>query len=506
MLPRKPELILIASSTAGPVALRKLLGELPASFPVPILLVQHILKDISSHFAAQLAAQCKLRVVLAQAGLAVEAGVVILAPGDQHMALCADGKRWSVRLHQGPKENSVRPAADVLFRSAAELVGPGALGLVLTGMGKDGLEGCRAILAAGGQVWAQDKTSAVVTGMPGSVIDAGLSQYSAPPEELGRALARLALGFVGPQMAREAASAPEPALPRPRLRSSLDEPPKLACSLVPAKCSAQSFQFMRQLMHEHAGIALAENKDYFVATRLAALADEVGIPGVDALVDKLRQLAFGELHASAIEALTVNETSFFRDAPIFDILLKRVLPELVERRKGERTFQVWSAACSTGEEPYSLAMLMRARFPELGQWKFSVLATDISQRVLAKAREGLYTQREIGRGLPKDMLHRFFVQEGCSWRAGRELRGMIDFRELNLRKPIPYQRTFDLILMRNVLIYFDDETKRDVLMRIAQALRPQGVLVLGNADALREPGPELEAMHCEPLVAYVRRA
>jgi len=485
-----PKLIVLAASTAGPPALRELLGRLPAEFPVPILLVQHTLKDMTRQLAEQLAGQCALKVREAREGEAVQPGSVLLAPGDWHLEVQA-GPSGAVRAHlqQGPKEQSVRPAADVLFRSAAQVARREVLGIVLTGLGEDGLAGARAIVAAGGKVWAQDRASAVAPSMPGKLCDAGLASFTGTPAELGDELVTRILGRPA------AGSRPRPALPAPRPVPTLGAVPA-------APISAENFRFLREYLRGHAGITLGENKDYFAGTRLQALAERLEIASADALMARLRSEPGGGLGEQVVDELTINETSFFRDALCFDLLYERLVPGLIARARSERRLRVWSAACSTGEEPYSVAMGLRTRFQELSTWRLEVLATDISRRVLAKASEGCYSAREIGRGLPRALLERWFVAQGKEWRVAESIRSLVSFEVQNLQKPFPLREPFDLVFLRNVLIYFDDATKREVLLRIVRTMRSGSILVLGSADALRDTSLPLRPLHCEPLVAY----
>lgn len=534
-LPR-PELVVVACSTGGPQALGRLLAALPQGFSLPILVVQHALPGTERLLADQLARRAPgLRVEVARDGREVEGGVLLLAVADQHLEVEGRHGTRRVRLTRGPKENSVRPASDVLFRSAARACGPRTLGIVLTGLGFDGREGARALRQAGGRVWAQDAASAQVASMPVSVAEARLAEWVATPEELGRSLGRLDQGAT-----RWWKDVPVPDAPLPGTRSATPARAQMnratlhragspgagfgpggsgkGPSASPSSggrtdrprrpgrstCTPASFAFVRELLRERAGISLPENKETFVCSRLVPVAEEAGLPDVDALVGRLLLDPFGPLHVTTLEALMVGETSFFRDAPAFDVLLERVLPPVVERRRTARDFRVWSAACSTGEEPYSVAMMLPRRFPELEQWAFGVTATDLSRRSIARASAGVYSDRQIERGLPPTFRERNFVRTAGGWQASEELRRRITFQQLNLKQGYPFGVQFDLVLMRNVLIYFDDDTKRDVLVRVAATMRPGAVLVLGNADSLRWPVGGLKPLRCEPLVAYER--
>jgi chemotaxis protein methyltransferase CheR len=244
----------------------------------------------------------------------------------------------------------------------------------------------------------------------------------------------------------------------------------------------QDFDYICRLLKERSAIVLDSGKQYLVESRLTPLARKLQLNSLEALIGRLRTSAPNGLHNQVIEALVTTETSFFRDHNPFEALRKVVLPDLIQRRKNERRLNIWCGASSTGQEPYSLALLLRENFPELASWNISLMATDLSQEVLARAREGRYSQIEVNRGLPIALLLKYFQQEGTHWRLHANVRGMVDFRAMNLAQPWPPLPRMDLILLRNVMIYFEVETKKTILRRIAQLLRPDGYLLLGGAE------------------------
>jgi chemotaxis protein methyltransferase CheR len=246
--------------------------------------------------------------------------------------------------------------------------------------------------------------------------------------------------------------------------------------------SATSFEYVRAVLRERTGHLLADDKVYLVETRLLPLALDRGFGSVEELVVRLRATASPDLLRGVLDAMAINETSFFRDGGPFDDLRDRVLPELIRLRAGERRLHLWSAACSTGQEPYSLALLLRESFPELRPWTIRLLASDFSRAALARARGGWYSALEVGRGVPAALRSRFFVPAGAGWQVADEVRGMVEFLSLNLIEPWPALPPFDLVLLRNVLIYFDLPTRQQVLARVRQVLRPGGYLMLGGAE------------------------
>lgn len=263
-----------------------------------------------------------------------------------------------------------------------------------------------------------------------------------------------------------------------------------------------NLDFIRLLLHRRAGLLLNADQEYLAETRLAGLALEAGCPDLDGFVDGLRAQPFSPWLPRVADALANNETSFFRDPALFEALRTRLLPELLGRRSMERSLSIWSAACSSGQEPYSLALLIREHFPQLAGWNLSLLATDFSEQMLRRVREGSYSQFEIGRGLPATLLVRYFERAGLNWQVRKEVRNMLTTRPLNLVEPWPPQPPMDLILLRNVMLYFDQPTRRAILERVRAHLRPDGYLILGAAESLATLAPEFRPLSVGSALAY----
>jgi chemotaxis protein methyltransferase CheR len=244
----------------------------------------------------------------------------------------------------------------------------------------------------------------------------------------------------------------------------------------------EDVHYVRRLVLEQSAIALNEEKGYLVEARLTPLARSLGLASVSALVSQLRASPAGDLHRRAVDAMATHETSFFRDRKPFDVLRELVLPPLVERRAERKRLDIWCAGCSTGQEPYSIAILLREHFPQLTDWHVSLLATDLSAAALEYASAGSYSQLEINRGLPAALLLKYFSKQGTEWVVRPDLRASISFRRLNLIEPWGRLPRFDLVFLRNVLIYFDATVKRSVLARVADAMAPDGFLFLGSAE------------------------
>lgn len=244
----------------------------------------------------------------------------------------------------------------------------------------------------------------------------------------------------------------------------------------------RDFDVVCKLLREQSAIVLEPDKQYLVETRLAPLARRLKLQSLGELIAQLRSQPGNGLCRQVVEAMVNTETSFFRDHHPFEALRKVVIPDLIDRRRNERRLYVWSAACSTGQEPYSIALLFREHFPELDGWKISFLASDLSREALTRAREGRFNQIEVNRGLPPALLLKYFEQNGSDWQLKPALRDMVDFQEINLAQPWPTRSRMDLVLIRNVMIYFDVETKKVILERLARLLNSDGYLLLGGAE------------------------
>lgn len=247
--------------------------------------------------------------------------------------------------------------------------------------------------------------------------------------------------------------------------------------------NSQDFEFVSQLLRKRAGIVLGGDKMYLLESRLAPLARKEGLPSIDDLIQVVRARRDERLISQVVDVMTTNETFFFRDKTPFDHLREAVMPALSAARKGQR-IRIWCAACSTGQEPYSIAMMLDQSPALSGGVPVEIVATDISDRCLERARQGLFTQFEVQRGLPIQMLMHYFTQQDDHWRISERIRSMVTFRKLNLMDPSYNLGKFDVVFCRNVLIYFDSATKAEVLERIAQSTNPGGFLMLGAAESV----------------------
>ncbi|MFO1154531.1 MAG: protein-glutamate O-methyltransferase [Rhodospirillales bacterium] len=246
----------------------------------------------------------------------------------------------------------------------------------------------------------------------------------------------------------------------------------------------EEFAYLAGFVRERSGIVLPAEKAYLVESRLKPLASEHNIRSFGELVTALKLKRNEQLARSVVDLMTTNETLFFRDTKPFDLLRDVVLPLLVESRPKGRPLRIWSAACSAGQEPYSIAMTIKENAARFAGWPVEIVATDISSSVLTKARAGVYSQFEVQRGLPIRLLVKYFVQNESQWTVRPDIRDMVQFREQNILEDMVRLGSFDIVFCRNVLIYFDSNTKRTVFERISRCLAANGVLFLGGTETV----------------------
>jgi chemotaxis protein methyltransferase CheR len=244
------------------------------------------------------------------------------------------------------------------------------------------------------------------------------------------------------------------------------------------------FEYLRKLLKERSGLVLSADKQYLVESRLLPIARKAGVNGLGGLVQQLRASGAERLTIEVVEAMTTNETFFFRDKIPFDHFRDTMMPALLAARTAQRRIRIWCAAASTGQEPYSLAMMLKDMGNKLAGWRIEILATDLAVEVLEKAKVGTYTQFEVQRGLPIQLLVKYFEQKGDTWQIAPAIRAMVDFRPANLLQNLAHLGTFDVVFCRNVLIYFDQPTKIEVFERIARVMAPDGFLSLGAAETV----------------------
>jgi chemotaxis protein methyltransferase CheR len=243
------------------------------------------------------------------------------------------------------------------------------------------------------------------------------------------------------------------------------------------------FAYVRELVHRRSAVLLEAGKEYLVESRLLPIVQASGEGSLGRLVARLRSSPEGSLHKQVVEAMMTNETSWFRDHRPYDALESVILPDLLRRRATERRLTIWSAATASGQEAYSIAMVLHERLAADPRWRLRVLATDLSEDMVRRTKAGRYSQLEINRGLPAARLIRHFTRAGIEWQVNEPLRRLVDVRQLNLAAPFPPLPPVDVLFLRNVLIYFDPDTRRQIFDQVRRVLRPDGYLVLGGAES-----------------------
>lgn len=250
------------------------------------------------------------------------------------------------------------------------------------------------------------------------------------------------------------------------------------------KVGPAQFAFLRDLLRKRTGVVINETKVYLVVARLTPIVRQRKIASLDTLIDRLRFQADASLERDVLNAMMTHETSFFRDKSPFETL-KKLIPELMARRAAQKQLVIWSAACSSGQEPYSIAMLLNEHFPDLiASWKIRILATDISEGVLTLAREGVYGNLETARGLPQPLLTKYFRPLQGKWSISQDCRRFVEFRRLNLNDPWPMMPHCDIVFLRNVMLYFDVPTRTAIVGKMRRVLKPDGGLFLGGAETM----------------------
>ncbi|NKB56608.1 MAG: chemotaxis protein CheR [Alphaproteobacteria bacterium] len=246
----------------------------------------------------------------------------------------------------------------------------------------------------------------------------------------------------------------------------------------------EDFQVMATLVRDRSGLVLGEDKAYLLESRLAPITRKHGLNSLEDLIAAVKSAKEQGLIADIVEAMTTNESLFFRDTKPFDQLKDLVFPQLLKARAATRQIRIWSAACSSGQEPYSIAMLIKEAGAAFSGWNVEIVATDLSAEMLTKAQSGIYSQFEVQRGLPITLLVKYFKQDGDKWEIDAGLRSMVSFRPFNLLDDPKSLGRFDIVLCRNVLIYFDQDMKRQVLNRISNIMAEDGSLYLGGAETV----------------------
>lgn len=274
-------------------------------------------------------------------------------------------------------------------------------------------------------------------------------------------------------------------------------------STVAAALDPQAFSFITNLVRNKSAIVLESGKAYLVESRLAPVARELGLQNISELVSELQKPGSQKLTQRVVEAMTTNETSFFRDIHPFTALKEKIIPGLIQRRAKEKSLSIWSNACSSGQEPYTIAMLLTEHFPMLKDWKVRIISSDLSSQILDRARLGVFNQTEVNRGLPMSFLLKYFTKNGNQWKIRDDIRKMVEFRELNLVEPFPaLLPAMDIVFLRNVLIYFSPQTKTDILKKVHKVMHKDSYLFLGGSETTMNLNVSFDREQIGPAVGY----
>jgi chemotaxis protein methyltransferase CheR len=261
-----------------------------------------------------------------------------------------------------------------------------------------------------------------------------------------------------------------------------------------------NFEFIREFLKNETAIVLDPTKEYLVESRLTPLSKELGFSSLDALISSFKSTPSENIKLKIIDAMTINETLFFRDIHPFEVLKNKILPEIIAK-KGEKKLEIWCAAASSGQEPYTIAMIIKDLEMHLAGWVINIIGSDISEKMLSKAKNGIYNQLEVNRGLPLTYLAKHFQKKGSEWQISQEIRDMVQFQKINLMKPWAIPK-MDLIFMRNVLIYFSVETKKEIVQRVENTLHPSGYLFLGGAETTMGINDQFERAGIDKVPCY----
>ena len=244
------------------------------------------------------------------------------------------------------------------------------------------------------------------------------------------------------------------------------------------------FELYKSLLYDKSGLVITPDKSYLLDSRLTPIAKKWNYPTLDMMTLQLRAIPDPKLVKDIVEAMTTNETSFFRDTKPFTLFQETILPHMIEKRATKKTIRIWCAASSSGQEPYSLSMILKDKEAQLKGWRFEIVATDLSEDILAQARKATYSQFEVQRGLPIQYLMKYFTQVGEAWQLKDEIKNMVKFSTFNLLEEMNRMGQFDIIFCRNVLIYFDEKTKAGILGKMEKQLEKDGFLLLGGAETV----------------------
>ena len=478
----KLDAIAIASSTGGINELDKFVTYIDDHIDAiqispPIFITQHTSSDSTAVIVKNMQKNVKLLSVFEAAeDMICKNNCVYVAPGSSHIKILKKNDTVYITLDNGPPVNFCIPSADIMFESLVKVYGSNITACVLTGMGQDGAAGSKMISDAGGIVFAQNQETSVVWGMPKATIDLGICDYILSTYDIAKKIIEMICinkhKTVPKNINQEVSQDNKINIEHNSQYDFLND------------ISDSDFDVISGILRKDTGISISVNKKYLFRTRLLNLVKKYGITSIQNLVYSLTAKSdiSEQIKCDFIESMVTNETLFFRDDILFQTLKNTTLPELIKKRMAKKQLNIWSAACSSGQEIYSIAILLK-QFPILHDWTIYLLATDISEKMLNRAKDGSFSQFEIDRGANDKEVNKFFIKTDAIYKIKDEIKSMISFAQHNILQNANFG-VFDIILCRNVLIYFDLQDKKQCLGCMMGNLAQDGYFIPGGSEKI----------------------
>jgi two-component system, chemotaxis family, CheB/CheR fusion protein len=494
---KTPDIIGIGASTGGPAALLDLFSELNTGLPFPIVIVNHIPPgDFSKSLAASISYNSKVKVHLAEHGMILQKGDAYICPGGKHLTVkkIKGQIKYAACLTDQAPPGACTPSIDLTFKSLSQLKFTNAVGIILTGMGRDGTKGAVELSKSNGCIYAQNPENCLITSMPKSVIESGCTSKELDLNELAYHINKKIFSFKNLQVCLL-----KPPLHQKKEAVNIQKTLSRGVRQPKIINVNESLLKFKRILESETGNMGKSDTPATLRRKLEPLLKIFSVKDFDELY-KLAMMK-NSVRQSVIDDLTNHETFFFRDTYPYEFIHNVVAPDYIKQGKDCR---IWSAACSTGQEPYSLAMALSSNIEAHRLKMFKVMASDISRASLRQASNGLYSESEIKRGLPSKYL-KYFSKKDLSYAINKSLKDLLEFRHVNLEKiPIDFPK-FDVILLRYVLIYFDDHKKQVALSKVINHLKPGGYLILDPATSLKVKDKSVKPLRYKSQTIFVKQ-
>lgn len=481
----RPNLVVIGASTGGPPTLQNIVGSLKHRLTFPVVVVNHIPKgSFVHHLADSLSKTDKAKGVVIEDGMKIEGGNVFICPGGFHLELFQKGGALTARLLDTPPHHGCKPSVDIFFKSVSVLKQYRIWSVILTGMGDDGLEGCRQMKRSGHAIITQEKSSCVVYGMPKAVDDAEVSDANMTPQELAVSLSIPDFGAGASALAQVRNEQ------NSHIYSQLREDMKKSAVQVETT-SASDQSFAENLLNY---ISNLTGNTQIKGNR------EVLLSKVNQFIKKHHELnqvnykqvlqSSSDLQNEIVDKLTVHESYFFRDQVPFHFLRDEIFPQF----KDNKNLQIWSCGSAGGQEVYSVVIswLKYCKEKNVSEFRLKCTASDISHPVMQKSKEGVYNRTEVTRGLLNSDLEEYFSKIGNQYKISDRIKSFVEFKPVNLIQSLSSFSQFDVIFCRYTMIYFDEIQQKKCVDFLQKHLKPNGVLLTDPAMSLRVAHPKLD--------------